>query len=345
MKKSSLFFLLNFVFITAISCSSSKEATNTNDHPDLNSENELTLETINLADPTIFHHEGTYYLYGTSQGELADKGEGFLVFTSNDLKNWEGPKGAKNGFALKEGDAFGSTGFWAPQVFEYNNKFYMAYTANENIAIATSESPLGPFTNSSRKALEAPVKQIDPFIFMDDDGKKYLYHVRLNDGNRIFVAEMNDDLMSIKPETLTECLSAEQQWENTKLAEWPVTEGPTIIKKNDLYYLIYSANDYRNPDYAVGYATSTTPLGPWKKSGENPIIQKELVGQNGPGHGDVVADENGQMQYVLHTHFSQQAVHPRKTALIELNFVQQEEGEDILRVDKETFRYLKSKSN
>ena len=297
---------------------------------------ETALQNIHLADPTIFLHDGTYYLYGTSQGNLSEKGKGFLVFTSNDLKNWEGPKGARDGFALKQGDAFGSEGFWAPQVFEHDNKFYMAYTANENIAIASSESPLGPFTNSSEQALEAPVKQIDPFIFIDDDGKKYLYHVRLDKGNRIFVAEMTDDLKRIKPETLQPVVAAMESWENTQNVEWPVAEGPTVVKRNGLYYLLYSANDYRNPDYAVGYATSTTPLGPWEKSDENPIIQKELVGESGPGHGDVVIDENGQMQYVLHTHFSEKNVHPRKTAIVKIHF---DDGE--FNVDKETFKYLK----
>jgi beta-xylosidase len=144
-----------------------------------------TEESILLADPTIFHYENTYYLYGTSG---RDANQGFEVYTSEDKINWEGPKGANDGYALRKEESFGDQGFWAPQVFEYNGKFHMAYTANENIAIATAGHPTGPFVQSDKAALEAPVKQIDPFIFMDDDGKKYLYHVRLTEGNRIFVA-------------------------------------------------------------------------------------------------------------------------------------------------------------
>ena len=48
----------------------------------------------------------------------------------------------------------------------------MAYVANENIAIAESKSPLGPFTQKIKQPLAAPVKQIDPFVFIDSDGKK-----------------------------------------------------------------------------------------------------------------------------------------------------------------------------
>src|SRR6185295_16806990 len=97
-------------------------------------------DTILFADPTIFYEKGTYYLYGTSSRN------GFLVSTSTDLLNWKDSAGKRDGHALMKGDAFGTTGFWAPQIFPYNNKYYMAYTANEKIAIAESDSPLGPFT-------------------------------------------------------------------------------------------------------------------------------------------------------------------------------------------------------
>lgn len=266
-----------------------------------------------LADPTIFEHEGTYYLYGT-KGNRAIEGEGFLVYTSTNLKTWQGPAGVHDGFAFKKGDGFGTKGFWAPQIFEYNNKFYMAYTANEQIAIATSDSPLGPFTNTG-SAIASDVRQIDPFIFFDN-GKAYMYHVRLENGNRIFVAEMEADLSAIKTSTLKECIHATEHWEDTEKVEWTVTEGPTVLKKDKLYYLIYSANDFRNKDYAVGYATSSTPNGPWKKSTHSPFISQDVLGYPGTGHGDVFYDKEGTMYYVFHTHASETEVSPRKTAMV-----------------------------
>jgi xylan 1,4-beta-xylosidase len=300
--------------------------------------------TITLADPTIFRDKGTYYLYGTGSGGAANVGSGFVVYTSADLKIWDGPAGAAGGLALRSGDAYGTRGFWAPQVIRYNNKFYMAYTANEQIGIAVADNPGGPFVNPSMKAIDESVKQIDPFIFIDGDGKKYLYHVRLINGNRIFVAELNDDLMSIKPETLKECISAEVKWENTAGAQWPVAEGPTVIKHRNLYYLIYSANDFRNPDYAVGYATSKSPLGPWTKSADSPFISRSIIGENGTGHGDVLDMGNGDLLYVFHTHFSKEAVNPRKTAIAEIRFVKEKhEKTDKLVLDSTTFRYLNCK--
>ena len=292
---------------------------------------------ILLADPTIFYHDGSYYLYGTSGH---DSNRGFEVYVSKDLTSWK--RSEKNdGYALKKGDSYGDKGFWAPQVFELEGTFYMAYTANEHIAIATSDSPLGPFNQAEKKDLEAPVKQIDPYVFIDDDGKKYLYHVRLTEGNRLFVAELKDDFSGIKEETLTYCFHAEEPWENTQNVDWTVSEGPAIIKHKDLYYFIYSANDFRNPDYAVGYATSKSPLGPWTKSLGNPIFDKSDAGINGPGHGDYFVDAKGKLQYVLHTHNSDQQVSPRNTGLIELEFVKNGSEADLLEVKKGSFKFLK----
>lgn len=79
--------------------------------------------------------------------------QGIIVYTSRNLKDWKGPAGAENGFALQKEDVYGSGDFRAPQVFEYHHKFYMAYEADEHVAIAESNSPLGPFTQSKKNRL------------------------------------------------------------------------------------------------------------------------------------------------------------------------------------------------
>ena len=295
-------------------------------------------KNIHLADPTIFYYQGIYYLYGTVEG---DTKEGFLVYTSADMKNWKANKEADNGYALRKGNVYGTANFWAPQVFFNNNTFYMAYVANENIAIAESKSPLGPFTQKIKQPLAAPVKQIDPFVFIDSDGKKYLYHVRLLNGNKLFVVEMSDDFSAIKPETLHECITATDRWENTANTSWPVTEGPSVLKHKSLYYLVYTANDFRNPDYAVGYAVSNHPNGPWKKYAANPVLNKNNIGKNGTGHSDFITDNHGNMFYVFHTHNSDSVVAPRRTAVVKVQFSKDpNSGLDKLTVDEMSFFYL-----
>lgn len=313
------------VMIASIGCSRTKNiASSSVDNND-----------IYLADPTIFPSDKNYYLYGTVEG-VSDNG--FIAYKSTDLTHWRVIQ-KDSGYVLRKGEAFGTAGFWAPQVFRHNNKYYMAYVANENIAIAESSSPDGPFAQMNKQALAAPVKQIDPFVFVDDDEKKYLYHVRLTGGNKIFVAQMEDDLSAIKPETLHECITATEEWENTAHAQWPVTEGPSVLKRNGVYYLFYTANDFRNPDYAVGYATSSSPLGPWKKYSGNPIITKRLLGVNGTGHGDFFRKEN-ELFYVLHTHNGADKVAPRRTAMVKVHFAKDVNGMDKLVVEEKSFRYL-----
>ena len=292
-------------------------------------------ENLLLADPTIFYWDGVYYAYGTG-GVDNHSGDGFLVYTSTDLQQWEGPAGATDGFALKKGDSYGTQGFWAPQVFHYKDKFYMAYTANEQIAIASADSPLGPFRQDELKPVSDVCRQIDPYVFFDEDGTIYLYHVRLLEGNRLFVAEINDTFDALDESTLVECVASEPgTWEDTWNAEWRVAEGPTILKDGGQYYFFYSSNDFRNPDYAVGYAVADSPRGPWVKYAGNPIIDRHKLGFNGTGHGDVFYGPDGGMYYVLHTHQSDSVVSPRRTAVVRM-----EKADGAFRVLPETLRFL-----
>ena len=101
-----------------------------------------------------------------------------------------------------------------------------------------------------------------------------------------------------------------------------------------MYYLFYSCNAYTTPYYSVGVATATSPYGPFKQASE-PIISTDIVKQNGPGHGDLFKDNDGNWQYVLHTHKSAFAAQPRRTAIVQLDF-----ADGNFKVKDGTFRYL-----
>jgi beta-xylosidase len=294
---------------------------------------------IFLADPTIFYDSGVYYLYGTGKVN-----EGFQVYVSPDLRHWKMPKGIPGGLVLRKEDVFGTGRFWAPQVFRYRHTYYMAYAADEHIAIAKAASPLGPFTQRIKAPLETGTRAIDPFVFIDGDGTAYIYFVRLEKGNRIYMGRLSADLSRIEPGTLRGCLNAvdhPQRWENRAAKTWTVTEGPTVIRHKGLYYLFYSANGFKSIWYAVGYAVSGSPEGPWKKYAGNPILDRNLVGENGPGHGDFFRSAGGYW-YVFHTHFSNDRVGPRRTAVIKGHFAAGA-GADRMVLDKASFYYLKTR--
>lgn len=282
-------------------------------------------EQIAYADPTIVRAGDKYYLTGTSNNTP----QGFTVLESKDLKNW-----TPAGRLLTEGkQVYGDKGFWAPQLYTNGKTWQLAYTANEQVAVAEASSLIGPYTQKSVKPVDASAKNIDPFVFTDDDGKSYLYHVRFDNGNYIWVAAYDKSTGSIDSNTLKRCLDNTEAWENTSdYPSVPVMEGPTVIKHKGKYYLLYSANHFMSRDYAVGYAVADSPLGPWKKPVNNRIIHRSTVGENGSGHGDVFYDKNDNAFYVYHVHNSSNAVSPRLTRIIPLHFTPTNDGYDRITV-------------
>ncbi len=273
---------------------------------------------IFLADPTIYVSDGKYYLTGT--GGTGKEASGFSVLVSRDLKTWAPPTGGTDSVyrILTKGDqAFGTEGFWAPQLFHENDTHYLTYTANEQTVLTQATSLLGPYRQTEVAPIDGTEKNIDSYVFKDDDGKYYLYHVRFSKGNYLWVAEFDLEKGSIKPETLQQCFEQTEPWEATPAYESaPIMEGPTVIRLKDKYYMFYSANHFRNIDYAVGYAVADSPYGPWVKQADSPIIHRSIVGENGAGHGDLFEGLDGQLYYVYHVHFDQQRVGPRRTRIV-----------------------------
>lgn len=269
-------------------------------------------KVLPIADPYALYWKGKYYAYGT-------RVNGFEVYVSEDLKQWR-----RNEIkALSPENSWGTRWFWAPEVYYVKSKnlFYMFYSVDEHICVATSTSPEGPFLQSDKKPLIADEKGIDTSLFIDDDGTPYLYYVRFTDGNVIWVAEMNDDLKSIKKETLTKCISVTADWEKKQAK---VAEGPSVLKKGDTYYLIYSANHYESKDYAVGYATSKSPKGPWTKYSGNPILRRDKeaarsLGLVGTGHGAPFMCADGSYKYIFHAHASETSIGPRTSYISNFN--------------------------
>lgn len=279
---------------------------------------------IYFADPTVWVEDGKYYMTGTN----GNGPKGFVLLESEDLQHWRTNDGSDSHMILTpEMDVFGTDMFWAPQIYKDNGFYYLTYSANEQTALAKSKSVYGPYVGvtSMKSPIDKTEKNIDSFIFKDGE-KYYLYHVRFNHGNYIWVAELDMDNGVIKPETLKKCIDYTESWEKTDNNIWdPIMEGPTVIKMDGLYYMFYSANHFQNQDYAVGYATAQSPMGPWTKSKKNPIIHRSIVGENGSGHGDFFMGLDGQPYYVYHVHCSDTTVAPRRTRIVPLKIENNEE--------------------
>lgn len=265
------------------------------------------------ADPFVLLYNDTYYLYSTNAPD------GYLVYTSDDMSKW-----TCHGYCLRAEDVQGDRGFWAPEVMYRNGKFYMVYVANEHLGIAMADSPLGPFRQEEKKFLNE-LCEIDGHFFVDDDGSVYLYFVRFEKGNVLWVARMNDDLLSYDESTATYLFRATDEWE---LRDSSVVEGAFVLKHKGKYYLTYSANHTRSPDYAIGCAVSDSPMGPFVKVDYNPILSRNEKA-NGPGHHSFTTSRDGrELVCVYHTHGSLEKPFPRVTCIDRAKFVPDPDGAD-----------------
>lgn len=275
---------------------------------------------IVLADPFILLHDDTYYAYGTHASD------GIEVYTSHDLKEWH----KEPLLALHKDNSYGDKWFWAPEVYEADDMFYMYYTADEHICVAVADSPYGPFKQKEQIPMIEGEKTIDNSLFIDDDGTPYLFFDRFNDGLNIWVAALEEDMMTIKTETMHPCIHVSQEWEEV----WPrVNEGAFVIRHKGVYYMTYSANSYESQFYGIGCATATDIFGEWKKYDDNPLLQKpgNLVGV---GHSAMFRDKQDELRIVFHAHHDGSIIHPRKMYLTKAGF-NESDGESKLYIESQ----------
>ncbi len=298
------YFILRFLFITFCISNVYREGTNV---PVLgNSVETYTNGLMNGADPFVFRDsDGTYYLYHT--------GKGFPVHSSKDLVHWEAKGHAMIGYK------WAKRNFWAPEVVKLHGKYFLHYTGApasgpNKIGMAVSDSPLGPFIDIGNKPFYETGEKgvLDSDIFFDEDGKVYMYYSNAMSTNKVknqkysevWVIELQRDLSGVKgaPHKLTQ---PEQEWEYRNSPGMFWNEGPCMVKHKGIYYLMYSANCFCTDHYAVGYATSTSPMGPFTKYPLNPILSNEPdPGKiSGPGHHAVTVSPDGK-EYVIvyHSH-------------------------------------------
>jgi beta-xylosidase len=232
--------------------------------------------TLGIGDPAVIRHGGRYYLYPTGDNRSYD------VYLSDDLVHWaKGPKVFQSG----------EPGVWAPDVFfsGADATFYLYYTVNGRIGVASSDRPDGVFADRGSLVPHG----IDAHLFQDDDGALYLSYARYPDF-AIFVQPMRSPVRT--EGAPVELLAPTEAWETRDV---PVTEAPWMIKHLGVYYLLYSGGSANSEHYAIGYATAKSPLGPFTKHPGNPIVHGG-GGVFGPGHLSVVRDEAGELWMIYH---------------------------------------------
>ncbi len=220
------------------------------------------------ADPHAILVDGTFYVYPTSGHRSL-----FYPYASTDLLKWERHSAILD-FRKIDWIPKGKSA-WAPAMIEKDGRWFFYYSAGpkpSHIGVAIGDSPTGPFTDSGKALLSDDGKPgfeaIDPMVFKDPEtGNHYLY-VGGSAGATLRVFELTDDMTNLAKEI------------NVKTPD-QFTEGAFMHERNGTYYLSYSHGGWQDETYSVHYATSETPIGPWKYQG--PILTSDEQFK-GPGH-------------------------------------------------------------
>ncbi|MDR1556546.1 MAG: family 43 glycosylhydrolase [Tannerellaceae bacterium] len=276
MKNRSIF--LFFLFLCAISIQAQKPIPGQTPRYC----NPLPIETGQggqaAGDVTVIRENGTYYMYCTGGG----------AWISDDMLNWR--------FQYVENVPV------APHVVKYKNNFYMC--GNDG-PLFKADNPLGPFTKSGDWKDTPGVGQgwngaFDVDIFIDDDGKPYLYYPgRGVSGIFVVPLDTNDLTRFAGPVKHLFGFDSNHLWERYgEMNEYPDVawiEGPWMEKYKDTYYLQYSASGTQWKTYAEGYYTSQSPLGPFRYAPNNPLLRKTEGLVTGTAHGCIVEGPDGNL--------------------------------------------------
>ncbi len=259
------------------------------------------------ADPEILYSRqtGKYYIYSTSDGYAHWGGWYLTAYSSTDLKSWT-PEGVV--LDLRSPQVTWANGnAWAPAIEEKlidgKYKYFLYYSGNaadnsgKQIGVAIGDSPTGPFKDLGHPLVsQSPTgrgQQIDVDVFTDPaSGKSYLYW-----GNGYMAgAELNDDMVSIKDETLTVMTP-----QGGTLKTHAYREAPYVFFRHGVYYFLWSVDDTGSPNYHVAYGTSDSPLGPIQVA-KSPIVliqnaDKEVYG---PAHNAVIRKLGTDEWYIVY---------------------------------------------
>lgn len=208
----------------------------------------------------------------------------YHTFSSTDMVHW-----IDHGEVLNVWEVLGQDkepehenwALWAPDMIYHQGKYYLYFPiriqhsdrfrpngtklVTSYIAVAESDHPAQRFTVINSK-IEG-TKGIDPSIFIDDDGEKYLYH-----GSH-WGAKLKDNMMELDGKPIRMGVDDKDFME----AIW-------MNKRDGKYYVSYHRHygkpiDPKNPDdpnrekSRVDYGISDSPLGPFTYQG---ILNYEL---------------------------------------------------------------------
>ncbi|RYU91004.1 glycoside hydrolase [Mucilaginibacter terrigena] len=296
---------------------------------------------VALGDPFVLYDtvSKSYYMYGTGgakDGFVTYSSADLVNWKNEGQVYWGNTRDSWGISAFWAPEAYSYKG----KYYMFYSAQWRQNTRNDaenfKIGVAVSGSPKGPFKDLGDKPLFDPgYPIIDANVFFNTNGKIYLYYSRccykhpvkseiadlvIKKGmykeieeSWVYGVEIKPDFSGVignpvvvlrPPVKLSD---SQSEWESRSVLSGEVnrrwTEGSTTFKHNGIYYIMYSANFYGGENYAVGYATSKSPLGPYQKATNNPVLQKNTPkgGEvTGTGHNSIIYSADGQSMYCVY---------------------------------------------
>ena len=258
---------------------------------------------INIRDPFVLVHEGAYYLYGTRGATCWGPADGFDVYVSRDLEDWDGPFVCFH----NDGSFWADRNYWAPEVYFYQGAFYMfASFKNPDVhrgtAVLRAESPLGPFVPHSDGCVTPKDWEcLDGTLYISKAGKPYMVFchewVQAGDGE-VNAIPLTDDLRAPAGEPRLLFHASDAEWCQVKHhssgVSGCVTDGPFLWRTADGTLLCLWAS-FSEGGYTEGVAVSD--------NGEidGKFTQVEPLFMDDGGHGMVFRGLDGQLYLTLHS--------------------------------------------
>jgi hypothetical protein len=251
------------------------------------------IQTIYTADPAPIVYDGRVYLYTghDEPGATTFVMKDWRVFSSADMVNWQ-DHGSPMSLATF---TWASAQAWAGQTIMRNGKFYWYVPVRSRqsgrmvIGVGVSDSPTGPFKDALGKPL-VDNNEIDPSVFIDDDGQAYLYW-----GNpKLSYVKLNADMVSYSGNINSVTLTAAGFGARSGNPQRPTTfeEGPWLYKRTGKYYMIFAANCCSEH---IGWSTGPSATGPWTYGG----VMMPAQGSSFTNHPGVI-DYKGSSYFFYH---------------------------------------------
>lgn len=225
------------------------------------------------ADPSLILFKGKYYLFASKSGGY---------WCSDNLSDW----------------SFITTPYlpledYAPTALVMNDA---AYFMALDRRIYKSTDPSSGHWEVVKDSLD--IYAGDPCLFLDDDGRLYLYHGLTNskpirgielDKNTFNIIGEEKSLMSTNPSLYGWERTGNYNTENKR----PFLEGAWMTKHGGKYYLQYASPGTQYKSYSDGLYIGESPLGPFKIADNNPFSYKPEGFICSAGHSSTFQDKYG----------------------------------------------------